>query len=149
MPIKPENRALYPANWKTEIRPRILERAGNCCERCKVPNRARVFRFVEDGEAFYQFPDDGRVFDAVSGAFVAWARVVDLPAGRYVDIVLTIAHLHDHNPANCTDENLAALCQKCHLDHDRPMHQKNSAATRRAKSPTGDMFGEVIHESGR
>lgn len=32
MPIRPENRARYPVNWKSEIRPRILARAGNCCE---------------------------------------------------------------------------------------------------------------------
>lgn len=28
----PCNYALYPATWKTEIRPRILKRAGNRCE---------------------------------------------------------------------------------------------------------------------
>lgn len=28
----------YPANWKTEIRPRILERAQNRCELCGVEN---------------------------------------------------------------------------------------------------------------
>ena len=34
----------YPPNWKTEIRPDILERADNCCEgspkfpNCRVPN---------------------------------------------------------------------------------------------------------------
>ena len=32
MPIKPENRGRYPANWKAEIRPSILARAGNRCE---------------------------------------------------------------------------------------------------------------------
>lgn len=32
MPIRPENRARYPRNWKTEIRPRILQRADNRCE---------------------------------------------------------------------------------------------------------------------
>lgn len=37
MPIRPENRARYPANWK-EIRARIQERAGDCCEECGVPN---------------------------------------------------------------------------------------------------------------
>lgn len=31
MPIKPENRARYPKNWK-EIRVRILKRASDCCE---------------------------------------------------------------------------------------------------------------------
>lgn len=28
----------YPSNWKTEIRPRILARAGNRCERCGAEN---------------------------------------------------------------------------------------------------------------
>lgn len=28
----------YPANWKTEIRPRILERAGHRCEWCGAEN---------------------------------------------------------------------------------------------------------------
>ena len=32
MPIKPENRARYPRNWKAEIRPQILERDGHRCE---------------------------------------------------------------------------------------------------------------------
>jgi len=31
MPIRPEKKKKYPPNWK-EIRKRILERAGNCCE---------------------------------------------------------------------------------------------------------------------
>jgi hypothetical protein len=32
MPIRPENRKRYPSNWKSEIRPAILQRAGNRCE---------------------------------------------------------------------------------------------------------------------
>lgn len=28
----------YPPNWLTEIRPRILERAGHRCERCEAKN---------------------------------------------------------------------------------------------------------------
>lgn len=32
MPIRPENKGRYPKNWKSEVRPRILARAGNCCE---------------------------------------------------------------------------------------------------------------------
>ncbi len=30
----PCNYKNYPPNWFTEIRPRILERAKNCCEQC-------------------------------------------------------------------------------------------------------------------
>lgn len=32
-------------------------------------------------------------------------------------VILTIAHL-DHTPENCNDENLKALCQKCHNSYD-------------------------------
>lgn len=37
MPIKPENKKRYPANWK-QIRADILKRAFNCCEFCGIPN---------------------------------------------------------------------------------------------------------------
>ena len=37
MPIKPENKKRYPANWK-QIRADILKRAGNRCEFCGIPN---------------------------------------------------------------------------------------------------------------
>lgn len=32
MPIKPENAARYPKNWKKEIVPRIRLRSGDVCE---------------------------------------------------------------------------------------------------------------------
>lgn len=41
---------------------------------------------------------------------------------------LTVAHL-DHNPANCTAENLKAMCAPCHLKYDAKHH----AETRRKK----------------
>lgn len=40
----PIDYTLYPSNWRSEIRPRILERAGNACEgsprypRCRAVN---------------------------------------------------------------------------------------------------------------
>ncbi len=39
-------------------------------------------------------------------------------------VVLTVAHLN-HIKADVRDENLAALCQKCHLDYDRDRHIAN------------------------
>lgn len=44
-------------------------------------------------------------------------------------VVLTVAHLSDMRPEADDMLNLAALCQRCHLRHDRPHH----AATRRAR----------------
>lgn len=47
-------------------------------------------------------------------------------------VVLTVAHL-DHNPQNCIEENLAALCQRCHLRYDAELHRRNAALTRRRR----------------
>jgi hypothetical protein len=32
-------------------------------------------------------------------------------------VILTTAHL-DHMPENCDDDNLKAMCQRCHLSYD-------------------------------
>ena len=45
MPIKPENRARYPANWR-DIRRQILERANHCCEGSPAYPKCRA----EDGD---------------------------------------------------------------------------------------------------
>ena len=42
-PIRPENKARYPKNWK-EIRAKILKRAKNRCEFCGVENHAEGYR---------------------------------------------------------------------------------------------------------
>lgn len=47
-------------------------------------------------------------------------------------VVLTIAHI-DHDVENNADENLAALCQRCHLRHDAQEHARHAAETRRRK----------------
>lgn len=44
-------------------------------------------------------------------------------------VILTVAHL-DHTPQNCSDENLKALCQKCHLTYDAKHHAENAQKTR-------------------
>lgn len=47
-------------------------------------------------------------------------------------VVLTVAHL-DHDPSNCDERNLAALCQRCHIRYDARQHAKSAQATRRRK----------------
>ena len=39
-------------------------------------------------------------------------------------VVLTVAHI-DHDKKNNKFNNLAALCQRCHLRHDLPQHVEN------------------------
>lgn len=80
---------------------------------------------------------DGKVFDDQTGEHLGYARGSEYNTKRLVKVVLTVAHL-DHQPENCADDNLKALCQKCHLDYDREHHKANRAKTRR--SHTKEMF---------
>lgn len=139
MPIKPENRALYPANWASEIRPAILARAGNKCEQCKAKNGTTVCR--EMSGATYM-TEDGYVFDTANGDCLGRARVTEYPVGRYVVIVLTVAHL-DHNPSNCDPDNLRAWCQRCHLRYDQPHHSETRRVTIASRKACGDLFNPL------
>ena len=53
-------------------------------------------------------------------------------------VVLTVAHL-DHQPENCADDNLMALCQRCHNAYDADHRHQTRDATRRCQH-TGDLF---------
>jgi len=93
----------YPANWK-RIRRVIIRRSGGCCEWCGAVNREP---------------------NPATGSMV----------------VLTIAHLGEpfaagadkHDKRDIRAENLAALCQRCHLRHDIDEHVANARRTREAK----------------
>ena len=54
-------------------------------------------------------------------------------------MVLACAHL-DHDVSNNRPGNLAALCQRCHLIHDRAEHRIRRRLTWRAKKALGDLF---------
>ncbi len=140
MPIKPENKARYPSNWK-EIRARILKRADNKCEKCAVENGTRICRGEGDDIDTYM-TDDAYVFCADTGKELGQCRMSDYHAGKMVDIVLTIAHL-DHTPENCDDDNLRAWCQRCHLRYDAAHHAANSRITRQSRKAIGDLFKDA------
>lgn len=55
-------------------------------------------------------------------------------------VILTVAHLN-HNPADCHEGNLLALCQRCHLTYDAKHHARNAANTRRERMMMADLFG--------
>lgn len=54
-------------------------------------------------------------------------------------VILTVAHL-DHVPEHVAEDNLRALCQRCHLTYDAKHHAKNAQATMRARKAAGDLF---------
>lgn len=93
----------YPKDWKAISFQIRSERAKWRCEWCGA----------EDGKPH---PDTGS------------------------NVVLTVAHLgvphpdgrpgDRHDKSDCRLENLAALCQRCHLNYDRADHMAKAAATR-------------------
>lgn len=139
MPIRPENRDRYPPDWP-QIRARILARAGNACERCRVQNHAVGARRRRSDREFLPalplgeiglplvWPKPGTEAWCGMGEHREWRRMIR--------IVLTVAHL-DHTPENCDESNLLALCQRCHLAHEH--HQRNAYRTRR-EGRAMDMF---------
>ena len=142
MPIKPENRKRYPANWK-QIRAEILKRAGNRCERCGV-RQYGVGHWEKDGFEYVRgnaYWDQFLYTESHAEAREAADELNDWgdERPRVIVIVLTIAHL-DHTPENCDPANLQALCQRCHLRHDAKLHATNSAKTRRLKKGNLELF---------
>lgn len=139
MPIKPENKARYPANWK-QIRERILKRSGNCCEQCLVANSDVIVRGIDkDAGTFQRFEGDGEVYDADDGRLLGHCKASEYSGNRWTRIVLTVAHL-DHVPEHCDDDNLKALCQRCHLAYDAEHHAETRYTTRRARLAVADLF---------
>ena len=103
---------LYAADWKTRIRPEILKRAGNRCEKCGVENG--VFGYRDRQGMFH--------------------RSEGMNGEKVFRIVLTVAHLN-HDRTDNRPENLAALCQRCHLLHDREQHRVTRQRNRFKNQP--------------
>ena len=134
MPIKPENKALYPPKreW-LKIRADILERAGNRCETCGVMNGRYIYRHAEDKAVFIYYIASTDGFTRADGTPIRQSEIPDgFDVGKQpVTVVLTIAHL-DNNPSNNDPSNLRALCQYHHLTLDAQHHANNAAKTRAA-----------------
>lgn len=108
-PIRPEQRGKYPPDWPT-ISTRIrFERANG---RCECDGRC--------GRASWHLGRDSR----------CEARH-DQPLPKGWRVILTTAHL-DHDPSNCDDGNLMAMCQGCHLAYDADHHAETRRARRNA-----------------
>ncbi|KAB1068179.1 hypothetical protein [Methylobacterium planeticum] len=136
MPIRREHRFFYPIDWPQLSAVIRFRRAGGCCEGCGRPH----------GQSIYCL-DDGRWWDASVGTWRdAGGRslreppvIEELAAMRLTKVVLATAH-RDHDTTNNADANLAALCQRCHMLHDRPEHKRRRWATLFRRKALGDLF---------
>lgn len=143
MPIRPENKDRYPADWP-KISAWIRERAGDKCEECGVANHALGGR-TADGTFLPAWPtgDDGlRLTWPAPGAH-SWCGREWGQRGewlRIIRIVLTVAHLN-HTPEDCRDENLRCWCQRCHNRYDAAHRRAGIQERAKAKAAIEDLFG--------
>ena len=135
MPIRKELRYFYPIDWpqlSTWVR---FVRAKGCCEACGRPH-GKIVHHLGDGRWFDEAHEtwrDGR------GREVNWPAYGEYRNLKQTRVVLATAHL-DHDPGNSRPGNLRALCQRCHMIHDRPEHRRRRQITWRARSALGDLF---------
>jgi hypothetical protein len=131
VPLTPEQRKLCDANGDRIYngrayearRARLIERAGDKCEFCRVPNYKTVRR-AHGGS--WKHGDHWYSPDGLPPR--AWRKV------RTVRIVLTLAHLW-HDPQRNADDELAMLCQWCHFHHDTGQHKQTRIAHKDARRP--------------
>lgn len=110
----------YPPDWPAISRA-VRELAGQKCEWCGAPNGLWILR--DRRPDLHKTVWIGETTKDVPFLDFQVAEPQILAAKHYreagmVKIILTVAHLDRDRNNNATD-NLAALCQRCHLNHDR------------------------------
>lgn len=119
-------RKKYPKNWRMISKRVRFERAQGRCEWCNKPHGqtvrvgAKGCWALSDGIWHDQF--GRRIPGPMPWPSSDWWKHViahggEPPQIRESVVTLQTAHL-DHDPQNCADENLAALCQFCHAEYD-------------------------------
>lgn len=137
MPISALRKPLYPADWPAISAQVRFGRAGGRCEHCDRPHGRLVVHLGDgrwlDAEAGIWRDGNGRPLSRAQRARGGLMFV------RLTRVVLAAAHL-DHDPANNEPENLAALCQRCHMTHDHPEHLRRAWLNRHMRRALGDLF---------
>jgi ssDNA-binding Zn-finger/Zn-ribbon topoisomerase 1 len=112
----PIDKSKYPANWDS-ISLNVRTEANWKCERCGIANKTIIQRKEKGGWVEILIVKNAEGFNEST----AEMKVGKLKMLGLTKIVLTVAHL-DQDTTNNERSNLAALCQKCHLNHDVKQH---------------------------
>lgn len=138
MPINYKN---YNPGFKTDTSPRIrFERAGGKCERCGAPHLEMIAR----AKGCYMLMD-GETYNDQTGAYIGQFKGSEFPVKKFVRVILTTAH-KDQDTRNDNEGNLAAWCQRCHLNFDRPENIRKRKFTfyKRRYEPNGRFHGQLL-----
>lgn len=137
MPIRREFRWLYPIDWRELSIAIRFKRAQGRCEHCGRPHGKLVIH-LGDGR---WWDEEQRTWRCGKGRTVRRlpAPVDDAAHRLTTRIVLATAHLN-HDPSDSRPGNLKALCQRCHILHDKEEHLIRRRITYRARRALGDLF---------
>ena len=137
MPIRPEHRWLYPIDWPELSKAIRFGRAKGRCEGCGRPHGRQV---QHRGDGTW-WDEDARLWRDGGGKALKKlpAPISGDAAAVFTRVVLATAHL-DHDPTNNHPRNLKALCQRCHILHDREEHGRRRGMTHKMRKALGDLF---------
>ena len=136
MPIQREHRYFYPIDWLQLSAVIRFRRAGGCCEGCGRQHGQRVPHL---GDEHWWDASTGTWRDGQGRAVRVLPTAEEVSSVRMTKVVLAVAH-RDHDTTNNADANLAAFCQRCHMNHDRPEHQRRRWRTLFRRKGLGDPF---------
>ncbi len=110
----PINRSLYPDNWEA-IALSIKTAANWTCEWCGKPCRPPGVSQKETEQWLLENHPEWlpSLYDVVDDEELGEVTIT-----KPQRFTLTTAHLN-HQPSDCSPENLKALCSVCHLNLDR------------------------------
>lgn len=114
MPIRPENRARYPKDWKA-ISLEVREAAGWACEGSPA------------------FPD----------CRAENAKPHPATGSKVVLTVAHLNHTPEDNGEPGNRPNLRAWCQRCHNTYDMPMRRAGIASRARESKAAADLFAGI------
>ncbi|MFI5614691.1 hypothetical protein [Amycolatopsis sp. NPDC051903] len=129
MPIRPENRARYGADWPQFSAYIRFERAAGRCE-CRGECGRPPGHLAPDGRCrnWHGQPSHLGTDAGCQTALVGPAA----PAAAGVLVVLTVAH-RNHVPEQRGEDEVFAACQGCHLHYDIDHHRETRQRTRAAE----------------
>ena len=155
------DRSRYPENWQ-QISERIrFGRAAGHCEQCGVAHGALIVRDQNDKAGWLQWSETHKWW------VDPWKMqpIDNLPDGYDFEyptrVVLTTHHMgiakpdgtpgDKHDKMDCRDENLMALCQRCHFIADIDIHvveaRKSRLRNKRKRilaAGQGELFGDDL-----
>jgi hypothetical protein len=136
MPIRPQYKWFYPIDWPQLSAMIRFGRAKSRCEECGRPH-GRGIQHLGDGR---WWDEEDQIWRNGRGRSLPRPALVnDAIAVRITKVALATAHL-DHDPTNNRPRNLKALCQRCHMIHDRDEHRRRRWITLRMRKAIGDLF---------